>query len=179
MVRGLRRAGQSGVTLIELMMTLSVLGVLIAVAVPYLGDMVRNWRVSSQTNELIADLSSARGQAAGSGVTVTVCASSDGATCSTTWGTGRIMFTDADGSGAINGTDQIVRKSGALVEGTTLTVANLSTAGRLQFRPTGMAAGVTGGGATFKLCDQRSGDFGRLITVAATGRATSTTATCP
>lgn len=179
MARRLRRAGQHGVTLIELMLTIAILGTLVAVAVPYMGDMMRNWRVTSQTNELIADLSTARGQAAGSGVIVTVCASSDGTSCSTDWAAGRIMFTDADGSGAINGTDQLVRKSGALVEGTTLNVGNLSTAGRLQFRPTGMASGVTGGGATFKLCDQRTGDYGRLITVASTGRATSATATCP
>ena len=32
---------------------------------------------------------------------------------------------------------------------------------------------------TFKLCDSRTGNFGRLITVAATGRATSASTSCP
>ncbi len=89
------------------------------------------------------------------------------------------MFTDANGDGAIGGGDQLLRSTGAIHASTTLVAANLSTAGRIQFRPTGMASGVTGGGATFTLCDDRTAEAGRLITVAATGRASSAINICP
>jgi len=42
-------------------------------------------------------------------------------------------------------------------------------------RPVGLAT-PTG---TFRICDQRAGNFGRLITISAAGRASVVPATCP
>ena len=178
MLSGTRR-GQSGMTLTELMMALAVLGVLVGVSAPYLHDTLRNWRITSQTNDLLSDFGAARGQAAGLSVTVTVCASSNGTSCTGDWGQGRLIFTDADADAAVDTGDTIVRKIPAINETTTLVAANLSTSGRVQFRPTGMASGVTGSGATFKFCDSRTGPYGRTVTLSATGRASSATGNCP
>ena len=172
-------SGERGFTLIEVMMVLAVLGVLVASSLPFLQDTVKNWRITSATNDLLADLTSARGQAAGKSTIVTVCASSDGATCTGAWSAGRLVFTDANGDAAIGAGDALLRIAPAISSTNTLTVANLTTAGRIQFRATGMASGVTGSGATFKFCDDRVGAFGRTITVAPTGRATSATSSCP
>lgn len=166
-------------TLTELMMALAVLGVLVGVSAPYLRDTLRNWRITSQTNDLLSDFGAARGQAAGLSVTVTVCASSNGTTCTGTWDQGRLVFTDADADAAIDTGDAIVRRIPAINSTTTLSAANLATAGRVQFRPTGLASGVTGAGATFKFCDSRVGPYGRTVTLSATGRASSTTVNCP
>ena len=170
---------QAGMTLTELMIALAILGTLVGASAPYLQDMVQNWRITSQTNDLLADLSAARGQAATQQLMVTVCASSNGTSCTGTWDQGRIVFTDADGDATVDTGDKILRVSSSISSATTLTVANLSTAGRVQLRPTGMAAGVTGAGATFKFCDSRTGAFGRTITVAPTGRAASAASNCP
>jgi type IV fimbrial biogenesis protein FimT len=174
-----QRRSQAGMTLTELMMALAVLGVLVGVSAPYLHDTLRNWRITSQTNDLLSDFGAARGQAAGLTVTVTVCASSNGTSCTGTWDQGRIVFTDADADASVDTDDKILRKIPAINETTTLAAANLATAGRVQFRPTGMAAGVTGSGATFKFCDSRTGPYGRTVTLSATGRASSTTVNCP
>lgn len=179
MFRRNTRTTQRGATLVELMMTLAVMGVLAGLSMPYLKDMLSNWRITSQTNELLSDLSIARGQAAALATTVTVCASSDGATCTGTWDQGRIVFTDANADAAISTGDQLLRYTPAINSATSLVAANLATTGRIQFRPTGMATGATGTGATFKLCDYRTGAFGRTITVSPFGRSSSATSTCP
>lgn len=179
MIRQPRTTVQQGATLIELMIVLSILGVMAGVSMPYLQDTMKNWRITSQTNDLLSDFTSARGQAAGKSLTVTVCASSDGATCTGSWSQGRLVFTDSNADGVINTGDALLRYAPPISSATTLAAANLTTAGRIQFRSTGMASGVTGTGATFKLCDDRAGAFGRTITVSATGRASSATATCP
>ena len=179
MLRQQRMTGQRGGTLIEVMMVLAILGVIAGFSMPYLQDTMKNWRITSQTNELLADFTAARGQAAAKSMTVTVCASSNGSTCTGSWSQGRIVFTDSNADAAISSGDELLRYSPTITTGTTLAAANLSTSGRVQFRPTGMASGVTGAGATFKFCDDRAGAFGRLVTIAPTGRASSATTTCP
>jgi type IV fimbrial biogenesis protein FimT len=170
---------QQGATLVELMMVLAILGIIAGFSMPYLQDMVKNWRITSQTNDLLGDLQSARGQAAATSLTITVCASSNSSSCTGTWSQGRLVFTDANADAAVSTGDKILRVAPAINSTTTLVAANLATAGRLQFRPTGMASGATGSGATFKFCDDRAGAYGRTITVSPTGRASSATSTCP
>jgi type IV fimbrial biogenesis protein FimT len=179
MLRQQRPIAQRGATLVELMMALAVMGVLAGLSTPYLQDMLRNWRITAQINELLSDLSVARGQAAALSTTVTVCASSNGGSCTGTWDQGRIVFTDANGDAAVSTGDQILRVTPAINSATTLATTNLANAGRIQFRPTGMASGATGTGATFKFCDSRTGAFGRTITVTPFGRASSATSNCP
>jgi hypothetical protein len=89
------------------------------------------------------------------------------------------VFTDSNADAALSTGDVLLKYSPAINSATTLATANLTTAGRIQFRSTGMASGVTGSGATFKFCDDRTGAFGRTITVSPTGRASSATTSCP
>jgi type IV fimbrial biogenesis protein FimT len=76
------RAG-NGFSIVELMTTIAVLAVLLAVAVPSLRTAMRRSYVSSTTNSMVGDLTYARAEAAGRHKYVSICRSSDGASCDT------------------------------------------------------------------------------------------------
>lgn len=73
-----RPATARGFTLLELMVTLAVLGVLLTIGVPGLGSLLEGQRVSVEANELIAALQLARSEAIKRGVPVSVSASGSG-----------------------------------------------------------------------------------------------------
>src|SRR5688572_6291428 len=88
------KRGSRGFTLLELMFTLTVAAFLLGIGVPSFVDMVRNNRAAANINELSTALAIARSEAIRRGANVTVCRSSDGATCGTTWADGWIVFVD-------------------------------------------------------------------------------------
>jgi type IV fimbrial biogenesis protein FimT len=85
-----------GLTMIELMVTLSVLVILTSLAAPSFIQTIASTRLSSATNELLATLTLAKSEAIKRGVRITVCPSTDGATCTTNtnWANGWIVFND-------------------------------------------------------------------------------------
>src|ERR1700689_2291104 len=72
-----------GFTLIELMVSLTVAGILFAVAIPAFNSFVQNDRDTGQANSLVESLSYARSEAVkrASPNGVTVCQSASGAAC--------------------------------------------------------------------------------------------------
>jgi len=90
----LRSTLASGFTLIELITTIAVAGVIIALAMPSFRYITNSNRIASEINGLLGDLQFARAEAIKEGQTVTVCVSAGGATCdgTTTWQSGWIVF---------------------------------------------------------------------------------------
>jgi len=69
-----RRASTSGFTAIELLITVAIVGVVAALAVPALRDLVLNNRAVSRINEFVAAVNLARNEAVKRGTPVTLCA---------------------------------------------------------------------------------------------------------
>jgi type IV fimbrial biogenesis protein FimT len=142
-----------GFTLIEMMMTLLILGVLGTMAFSFSGQFTRQNRVSMQSNELVADLALARTQAAASGQFTTVCTSTSGTGCtSSNWQAGYIVFLDRNGDGVVNVStpaqptdDRVLRVTPALTGNNTMAGTNLVNTNRVQYRPDGLLADFTMG----------------------------------
>lgn len=85
-----------GFTLVELLVTVAIAAVFLAVAAPSVTKMVRSNRIQSQASALMSDLQYARTEAVKRGQGVSVCASANGTTCSgaNAWQAGWIVFYD-------------------------------------------------------------------------------------
>ena len=84
----------NGFTLIELVVTMAVAAILVAVAVPNMRTFIQNGRLNTQTNDLIGDLNLARSEAIKRRAFVGVCKSTNGTTCAGggDWRDGRVVF---------------------------------------------------------------------------------------
>ena len=150
---------ETGFTLVELLIALLIGAILATLAAPSFMDTIRRNRLVSASNDFLATLNYARSEAIKRGQTITVCASSDQATCTNSpWQDGWIVQ-------EANSTE-LLRAHGALDGEATLTRTDAST--MFQYTPRGLLAG--GNSATFNLC-VASGFEGRQIVISATGRA--------
>jgi type IV fimbrial biogenesis protein FimT len=105
--------GLRGFTLIELMVTISVLAILLAIAIPNLREFVLRNRVSSDVNGFIGLVNYARSEAIVRNQDVVVCPKTNGAiTCVSNgmWGQFEIQaFVDVNGNGQRNGGDILLK----------------------------------------------------------------------
>jgi len=156
---------QKGFTLGELLVTTALVSIVTAVGVPSMSDFIKNDRLTTQMNTLVGHLSLARSQAVTLAQPVTVCASSDLATCSSNdWASGWIVFVDADASGDVSTGDEILRAQEGLPGDSTL---SSSAGSAVTFDDRGFAPGAAG---SFSLCDDRGADHLKSITISQTGR---------
>ncbi|MDZ7787267.1 MAG: GspH/FimT family pseudopilin, partial [Halofilum sp. (in: g-proteobacteria)] len=120
-----------GFTLIELMITLIVMGVVIFIAVPNFASLMRNVWASGRTNEFVSAFNIARSEAITRSNTVTVCASDDpmaaNPDCSgdgAGWANGWIVFADDDNDQVVDGGETVIQVWEGLEDGIALTEAN-------------------------------------------------------
>lgn len=176
-------AAQAGVTLIELMTVLVVATILIGIAVPAIGDFIRNSRMIAQSNELAADLALARSEAVKRATSVTVCKSANPTaslpscdTAGANWAAGRVIFIDASSNNQIDSGELVLRVREALGTGATLN-GGTNIQDLIVFTRTGLTTlGAPADAANpvenrFVLCDERGARHGRSITLEVTGRA--------
>jgi len=165
-----------GFTIIELMVTVGVVSILLAIAVPSLSSMVKNNRLSTQVNMVMADVHLARSEAVKRGVRVIMCRTADpnlstpacgGSTQD--WSTGYLMFTAEDGNDTYQaGTDTLIRRGQPAQDGVELrTIATWNN--NLEINPDGTLN--EGGTAIMAICDDRNEAYGKQITILLSGAA--------
>ena len=188
----MNRAGarRQGFTLIELMVTLAVAGVLLALGIPSLTRLVSSNRIALQTNEFVTALNLARSEAVkrGQGVAIRSTGSGLGIDFASGWQ----VFNDANADGVLGSSSDIIRETSALsgrttlkrvtCTGSTCTDATSALTDR-QYLVFNARGGNNGGTpAWFRACDAGNTSLpGRIVQVTAVGRVSlsSSTATCP
>ena len=83
-----------GFTLVELMIVVTIVAVLAAIALPSFQSSMRSTRVATTSNELMAAMALARSEAIRSTRGAGVCTSADGFTCGGDWNSGWLVWTD-------------------------------------------------------------------------------------
>jgi len=163
-----------GFTVIELMVTVGVVAILLAIAVPSISSMVKGNRLSTQVNMVMADIHLARSESVKRGVRVIMCRSASPnnttPTCGGTaqdWSTGYLIFTGEDGNSTYQaGTDTLIRRGQPTQDGVDLHT-NTTCNNNLEINPSGTLN--EGGTAIFAVCDERNEAHGKQITIPLSG----------
>jgi type IV fimbrial biogenesis protein FimT len=171
----------SGFTLLELIVAISIAGILMAMAVPSFKDMIRNTRLTTYANELVTSLNLARSEAVKRGVSVSVRKSSSVTGCTPTyWNTcGWNVFVD-DGAGTASNKDngvldageQILRTYPALPTSFTLAGTSPNFVNFIRYQ----ADGTSNTNGSFAVCDNSDGNnlpepyTSKLIIISQVGR---------
>ena len=158
-----------GFTLVEMLVALSILAVLLALAAPSFTEASLPSKLRSTANSLVGAAQLARSEAIKRDAVVTLCVSTDGATCGVgNWSQGWIVLSGAT----------VLQSEPAAPTGFHVTPAGGSVA--LSFQPSGVGATTE----TFTVCRStpKVGSQERSVAVSAIGRAsvsTTTNGVCP
>jgi type IV fimbrial biogenesis protein FimT len=192
----LPRPRSGGFTLIELMVSLTLIGILLALGVPSFARLMAANRMAMQTNEVVSMLNLARTEAVRRGLAVAVRADSSSADFAGGWK----MFTDANADGAIPSTPTpsdgtVLREEAAASGRTTIrrvlrggaapdytyADADSSVGDRAYVIFNGRGGNAADEAIFFRVCDASNPALaGRIVQVSTVGRISldSTTATC-
>lgn len=160
-----------GFTLLELMVTVTIAAILLAVALPSFQGSIRSNRVATTTNEALASFALARSEAIRNTRGAGVCASADGATCAADWNSGWLVWSDANGNSAVDAGEAIVRYSQGKDS-----VNMVATAATVTFDSRGRARG---GAQTVNIVPVGVATPARCINISTTGQTRVAQAACP
>ncbi len=167
----------TGFTIIELMMTIMVAGVIIAIAVPSMSDLIKNSRQTSNVNQLVSLINYSRSQAVGLNSEVTLCGSDDGAKCnSSSWEKGGLIVKGVATAGSTPAAADILKIIDPQSSGSTLrrvssaaTVPSGFDNSIIRFERTGRMN--SDDASSFTLCDDRKEKKARGIVINGSGQA--------
>jgi type IV fimbrial biogenesis protein FimT len=181
-----------GFTLLELMLTITVAGVILGLGAPNMAEFIRNSRMTSAANDVLAALHMARTEAVKRRAWTVMCMSPDPnattPTC-TAAGTGWIVFVDDadptmsdanDGNLVVDDGEEILLRHEAAPASITLATTPNANRGYIAFTSSGFSRAVAAGTPlrSLRMCDSRGNtaiygadnSAARAITISPTGR---------
>ncbi len=157
-----------GITLVELLISLTIIGILFSIAIPGFANLIDSQRTVSVTNMLVAQFARARSEAITKHQQVTLCSSADGNTCLTdsNWSNGMLMFFDSNRNEKREAGEQAI----TVMDKTDLqnmTILTNQFRPAMAYRPDGITAGTN---MTMRICSA-DGILQRQIIINMGGRA--------
>ena len=140
----------SGLTLLELVTTVCIAGILMSIAAPSFMKVITDNRFSSIANQLVASLAYTRSEAIKRGMQVTI--KHKGST-SQVWDDGWDIFVDGNGDGAKEPSEELLQTHEGLPQGYTLRTSS-NYGNWVAYLASGKIRSGSGfANDTFRLCD--------------------------
>jgi type IV fimbrial biogenesis protein FimT len=139
------RSTQHGLSLIELIVSVTIVAILLSIGVPSYRYVTNSNRVAAEVNGLLMDMQFARSESLKEGRTVTVCPATAALTCaaSTNWQNGWIVFMDINGNGQVdNAATEVVLRSQPSFAANNDTFVSDNKVQFVTFNREGFAAGL-------------------------------------
>jgi len=166
------RLANYGFTVIELMVSIAIAGILTAVAMPSFNDFMTSTRVDNEISELHRILLTARNTAINTGQNVTVCPLNISNICSTNWQGEISVFTNTASNTIYDPINEtLIKVKGSTTTGDLLQYSQSS----VIYTPSGRLSNNISD--TFSYCPQSNADMSRGIDVTISGRVYSTSDT--
>ena len=155
---------QKGVTLIELMVTVSIVTIILTSVAPSIQSILIKNRIVAEINELSSLIQYARHQAIDEQTQIIICPSTDYKNCTTNWNNPKIVFIDSDGNGIRDDATEALLVASSAIASTHIMTGPALT---LQFEDTGAANMTT----EILLCHHnQDAKFARSLSVTLQGR---------
>ena len=169
----------SGFSLVEIMVSLTVALIVTATAVPAFNGLIEKNRIASTTNTVVLSLNLARSEAVKRRKQVTMRRNSG---TGSVWESGWIVFVDDNGNGSQDSGELLLNKFPALANGYTLRTGN-NFGDWVAYLPTGRSRAGSGlGNDTFRVCPS-DGDKNRasrvIVNQVGRPRSAKTSTQCP
>lgn len=159
----------TGMTLVELIISLSILGFIVGIALPSLTHLLNKTRADVAINQLKQLIYFARYKAIETGDFVVLCPSANDMKCSSNWYQTLLVFNDKNRNKVLDKNEKVFQTLDILNKGETLNLRASANKKYLMFNSLGITHGLFGN-LTFCLPDQ-SLKSARRITINRAGRA--------
>ena len=174
---------QTGFTLFELLTTVTIVGVVLAIGVPNMQSFRQNSRMIAAANDLHSSFHLARSEAARSKTNITICATADSTVavpvCGGELEAGWVIFEDRDGDIVVDAAEPVLRRFPAIAGA--IVVNTVGPDDYFSFASTGLGRGnilASPALSVMTLCDERGNIRGgggksaaRVLVVTPLGRA--------
>lgn len=158
---------QQGFTLVELMVTVGIAGIVLMIAIPNMSEFVKNERLTTATNTLISDLMLARSKAVEMNQPVILCSSSNQTSCdNSNFEEGWIVGIDDDASDSLDASDTLIKVQQALGVDVSVNDGGLKS---IKFDEKGFTPDYSSADV-LSICDSRNDSHSKAISFSKTGR---------